>query len=77
MSWYIWVWGVLSTLAALAWIAVGVQAFAEEYKEARQKKRARELYGNSLIDAELKIDRLTQELREARKGANEFGRISP
>jgi hypothetical protein len=55
-----------------AWAVVAMVALEEVLEKKRKHKRQ-----PLVADLELKIERLERELKETRKGANEFGRICP
>lgn len=71
MTWYLWVWGAVNTLAIGLWVGVGAVVLYEKWDERRARNQM------SPQDYQRKIARLERELRETRKGQNEFGRISP
>lgn len=59
-------------MAAVMWTLVGLVAFDEFWHKRKERKvRPR------IVDLELQIDDLKRNLKETRKGANEFGRIVP
>lgn len=72
MSWYIWVWGVATTASMCLWAFAGVVAAGaelEKWKDRRDHPK--------IADLELKIEHLERNLKEQRKGVNDFGRICP
>lgn len=83
MPWYMWVWGVISTLGGIGLCFLGLAGFlaardhiktrsAEDRLQARLSRTKTELYWAKEEIAKLKRDNL-----ELTKGANEYGRISP
>ena len=83
MSWYFWVWGASSCLALLllAFLSlVGVIYLLEKRRETGDVQELNHQVNslrNTLERRDYTIVCLKKELLEARKGANEFGKISP
>lgn len=70
MPWYVWVWGVVSTLGTLCLIAL----CAEVIYDLIQRRKP---MGRKVADLERRNAQLRAELSEIRKGQNEWGKITP
>lgn len=79
MDWYIWIWGITSTLGLGIWGALGIGLVAEEFKGWRARMREDEVSAvyRKLEQARVTIGSLERQLAEAKKGKNEYGVICP
>lgn len=83
MTWYIWTWGIISSVACGVWIAAGLAWWAEWRSERKfrendlERQREIDTLRGRIISREMEIERLKRHVSEAKKGQNEFGRISP
>lgn len=77
MTWYLWVlWGA-AAISMLCWAGVGVMGAMDLYEKYKEDKRENVNYYESLRHYKDLNEELKRALKETRKGANEFGRISP
>ena len=72
MPWYVWIWGAVTTAGMGIWALLGVVALEDQLDKRKTRKQQ-----PRVVDLELKVMDLERALKETRKGANEFGRISP
>lgn len=83
LPWYIWVWGIASTLALLVVIVLGIVGILYYLETRKAKEQILELRAeirgleNKWKEEKVVTSTLKAQLQEVRKGQNEFGRISP
>lgn len=81
MSWYMWVWGVASTIGAIAIVICTAAVIAETIWKRREEDyglRAELRVANKTIQQQrTTITHLNMQLQLAREGKNEYGQISP
>lgn len=83
MTWYFWVWGVISTLGGLLLIIVSGLGIWYIWSQRRWKEREHTLvkeaeYWEGRAQAEeARVSKLVRQLQESRRAHNHFGCISP